>query len=147
MIIWGWRGREIEQASGQFHCPQCESEQPYQHLRVATYFTLYFIPLFETTHHGDYVKCRRCNGQYKTAVLDYEPPSHVERLLGSVRSDLESGTPIEMARTKLLNANVGPEVADKLVTFAAGDKLVRCGACNLSFVEGVARCSACSGPL
>ncbi len=64
MIIWGSRGREIEQASGQFYCPQCESEQRYRHLRLATYFTLYFIPLFETAHHGDYIKCGQCNGQF-----------------------------------------------------------------------------------
>jgi hypothetical protein len=147
MIIWGSRGREIEQASGQFHCPQCESEQRYQHLRVATSFTLYFIPLFETEHHGDYIKCGQCNGQFKPAVLEYKPPSQAERVLHSIRADLENGTPVQMARTKLLNAGVEAAVAEKLVSVAAGDKQARCGACDLSFVEGVVRCSMCGGSL
>jgi hypothetical protein len=147
MIIWGWRGREKIQASGQFHCPQCESDQRYQHLRVATYFTLYFIPLFETEHHGDYIKCEQCKGQFKTAVLDYKPLSEAEKVLYSIRADLENGTPVQMARTKLLNAGVEEDIAEKLITIAAGDKQVRCEACELLFVMGVARCSSCGGRL
>lgn len=69
MIIWGWKGRETVQQSGEFHCPQCRGSQPYEQYRVSTYFTLYFIPLFETQHHGDYIKCRRCNGQFNPVVL------------------------------------------------------------------------------
>ncbi|MGL6075287.1 MAG: zinc-ribbon domain-containing protein [Fimbriiglobus sp.] len=147
MIIWGSRGREIEQESGEFHCPQCNSEESYRLFRVATYFTLYFIPLFETEHHGDYVQCRGCKGQFKPTVLDYKPPSEAEQMLYSIRADLESGTPVQMARTKLLNAGVKAELAEKLVTMAAGDERVHCEACKLSFVEGVARCSACGGVL
>lgn len=147
MIIWGSTGREIEKQSGQFHCPQCDSEENYKQLRVATYFTLYFIPLFETAHHGDYVQCRRCKGQFNPAVLEYKPPSPAERMLHSIRIDLENGTPVEMARTKLLNAGVEQDVANKLVEVAAGEKQTRCGTCNITFIEGVARCSVCGSSL
>jgi Zn finger protein HypA/HybF involved in hydrogenase expression len=95
MIIWGWRGREIEQERGQFHCPECNSSQEYKRVRVATYFTLYFIPLFETRHHGDYIECLSCNQQFNQAVLHYTPPSQAERIVASVRTDLESGTPLQ----------------------------------------------------
>ncbi|MBN9522750.1 zinc-ribbon domain-containing protein [bacterium] len=147
MIIWGSRGREIEQRSGQFHCPQCDNEQEYRLYRVATYFTLYFIPLFETEHHGNYVKCGGCRGQYKPEVLDYKPPSAAERMILSVRADLESGTPVEMTRTKLVNAGLQENTADEVVALAAGDDRLRCAACNLSFVRSVPRCAACGGGL
>ncbi|MGL4460537.1 MAG: zinc-ribbon domain-containing protein [Planctomycetia bacterium] len=147
MIIWGSRGREIEKSSGEFHCPQCETVQPYRQFRVATYFTLYFIPLFETRHHGDYIKCDECDGQFQPSVLEYEPPSKTERMVQAIRADLATGTPVQMARTKLLNAGVEAEVAENLVSSAAGDNQARCGACNLSFIENIVRCSACGGSL
>lgn len=147
MLIWGSKGREIEQHSGRFYCPQCDAEQEYKLVRVATHFTLYFIPLFETKHHGDYVQCKRCNGQFKPDVLTYKPPSQVERVLYAIRKDLESGTPIQMARTKLLNGGVEQDIAEKLVTVAAGDKLRTCPVCDLIFVEGVPGCSGCGARL
>jgi len=147
MIIWGWKGREIQQASGQFYCPQCNSDQPYHHLRVATYFTLYFIPLFETEHPGDYIKCRRCSGAFKTAVLEYEPPSSADRILMSLRADLENGTPLEAARIQLVNAGMGNETAHQLVSATAGDRLLCCTKCDRTFVVDVIRCSICDGGL
>lgn len=114
---------------------------------MATYLTLYFIPLFETAHHDDYIKCGQCNGQFKPAVLDYKPPSQAERVLHSIRADLENGTPVQMARTKLLNGGAEAELVEMLVTVAAGEKQVHCGTCNLSFVESVTRCSGCGGEL
>ena len=73
MIIWGWTGREVPQGTGEFHCPGCEAPCEYQQVRVATYFTLYFIPLFETKYHGDYVQCLGCGRQYTPEVLTYDP--------------------------------------------------------------------------
>jgi hypothetical protein len=140
-------GREIEQGSGRFHCPECDCEEQYRLYRVASYFTLYFIPLFETRHHGDYVKCRGCRQQYKPAVLDYRPPSQVERLVHSIRAELDNGTPLQMAKTKLVNSGVESEAAENLVAIAAGEPLKNCSACNLSFAGGVERCSICGKKL
>jgi hypothetical protein len=116
-------------------------------MRVATYFTLYFIPLFETQHHGDYIECLSCQGQFKPAVLDYVPPSQTERIVGAIRADLESGTPLQMARTKLTNANIEPAVAESLVAAAAGSAHQSCPGCKLSFVPTIQKCSACGGRL
>jgi len=147
MIIWGTRGREIKKGTGLFHCPQCDSERDYTKFRVSTYFTLYFIPLFPIRTHGEYVQCGGCKGQFKPEVLEYEPPSQSDRLLHTIRTDLENGTPLEMARTKLVNQGAAPDVAARMITAAAGDKTARCAACNLSFVTGIDRCSACGEAL
>lgn len=114
---------------------------------MATYFTLYFIPLFETQHHGDYVKCEKRDTHFKPEVLDYEPPSVGERALQSVRADLEGGTPLQMARTKLANAGVEPELARRLVEAAAGGSTRVCVACDLTYIKGVPRCSGCGAGL
>jgi len=147
VIIWGSRGRHIEQERGQFHCPQCEESQEYKKMRMATYFTLYFIPLFETKHHGDFIECLTCHGQFKPAVLDNKPVSQAERVIGSVRADLESGTPIQMARTKLVNAEVDLGSAATIVLAASLGQQRTCTTCNLDFISSVCKCSACGGSL
>ena len=45
-IIIGTRGRTTELSSGQFYCPTCDATRPYKRKRAATYFALFFIPLF-----------------------------------------------------------------------------------------------------
>jgi hypothetical protein len=143
MIIWGSTGREIVLATGEFYCPQCDSEQAYKHIRVARYFTLYFIPLFPTQNLGEFVRCETCQQAYREEVLDYEPPSDVDRQYALVRADLESGTPIEMAQRKLLNAGMSQEAAAAVTTAAAGQGRKECTKCSLSFVASVLRCSNC----
>lgn len=73
MIIWGWRARDKQVATGTFHCPNCHTRSAFSHQRVARYFTLYFIPLFPTSTLGEYVRCMRCASQYKTVVLTMSP--------------------------------------------------------------------------
>jgi hypothetical protein len=147
MIIWGWRGRQVERERGHFHCPQCDASQGYKRLRVSTYFTLYFIPIFETTHHGDVIECLRCAGQFDPAVLHYTPPSLSERMVAAVRADLESGTPLEMARTKMTNAGIAGEVAEQTAAAACGDPRRSCPNCRLTFIASIEKCSSCSGSL
>lgn len=73
MIIWGTRGREKTVDYGSFHCPSCRGSAPYEHRRVSTYFTLYFIPLFPISTQGEYIQCGQCNGAYDTALLNVSP--------------------------------------------------------------------------
>lgn len=148
MIIWGTTGREIEQERGYFHCPECGREERYRLLRLSTYFTLYFIPLFETTHHGDIVRCGRCRGVFVPEVLDREPPGprpgDVRR---AVRAELEHGTSIEKARAELAKAGLTRREVDRLIDRVAGEPLVCCLPCSLTFVDGVDRCSECGRDL
>lgn len=70
MIIWGSKARQKALGTGSFYCPGCRDHTGYTHLRVSRYFTLYFIPLFPTATLGELVRCDRCNGDYKPAVLN-----------------------------------------------------------------------------
>lgn len=69
MIIYGRKSREIEVASGQFHCPKCDDQRPYIHKQVARYFTLFFIPLFKINTLGEYVECQTCRRAFKPEIL------------------------------------------------------------------------------
>jgi hypothetical protein len=80
-------------------------------------------------------------------VLDYKAPSQVERVVAGIRADLESGTPLQMARTKLVNSGIDAESALKLVAAAATAERRTCATCKLSFIASVQKCSACGGAL
>ena len=46
MIIFGTKGRSIKMDSGEFHCPNCNTQRTYNKKYVQDWFTLYFIPTF-----------------------------------------------------------------------------------------------------
>ena len=71
MIIWGSKVRDIQVGNGHFYCPSCQADRSYAKQRYARYFTLYFIPLFQTDNLGEYIRCGGCRGEYKTSVLQY----------------------------------------------------------------------------
>jgi tellurite resistance protein len=73
LIIFGTRGVTYTHAKGQFFCPDCGDERPYQQKRVRRFFTLYFIPLIPLDLLGEYVECSGCHGTYKPGVLEYHP--------------------------------------------------------------------------
>ena len=70
MIIFGTRGVTTTPDKGEFHCPTCNSIQPYGLKRVRRFFTLYFIPLIPLDNLGEYVECDACKDTYKKNVLD-----------------------------------------------------------------------------
>ena len=80
MIIWGSTGKEKIVAQGNFFCPNCGGDSPFAQVRIARYFTLYFIPLFRTATLGEFVHCRRCSGQFKTSILSI-PPAQLQAML------------------------------------------------------------------
>ena len=69
MIIFGTRGVKSTIKSGNFYCPQCETEKPYRHRKVTKFFTLYFIPLIPLGSAGEYVECGQCKGTFIPRVL------------------------------------------------------------------------------
>jgi len=143
MIIWGWKSRNRELSSGEFHCPGCDAPREYRHFRVARYFTLYFIPLFPYRTLGEYVECQRCRRAYNETVLEHRPEAEAVPGRAAVRRDLESGTPLEVARRKLVYAGMDKREAEGLVVSAAGEARWACEACRLSYVDAVVRCSNC----
>ena len=73
LIIFGTRGVTYSAAQGQFHCPECGTQRPYNHKRVRRFFTLYFIPLIPLDLLGEYIECGACEGTYKESVLSFDP--------------------------------------------------------------------------
>jgi hypothetical protein len=71
IIIWGSKVKDKSVEQGEFYCPSCRTDSNYQRRRMQEYFTLYFIPLFPTRSHGEYVHCESCSIQYSTDVLCY----------------------------------------------------------------------------
>ncbi len=68
MIIWGSTGKRRQVGSGTFFCPACRQDAAYALMRVSRYFTLYFIPLFETRNLGEYVRCGSCQAELNPQV-------------------------------------------------------------------------------
>jgi len=147
MIIWGITGKEKEIGSGAFYCPKCDGQKSYTRKRVSKYFTLFFIPLFETKNLGEYLQCADCKTTYKPEVLNITPLSAEQREVLKVRRDLASGTPYQMAKTKLINSGIEPAAAAMIVEKASPDESRECEQCQLTYAAAITRCSICGEPL
>lgn len=73
MIVWGSRVQEIDRGTGRFFCPVCRDDRQYVHQKVSRYFTLNFVPLFQTNRLAEYVRCASCSGEFRPAVLARSP--------------------------------------------------------------------------
>jgi len=73
LIIWGTKGVEGVMGSGQFFCPGCSANVPYDHKRIRRFFTLYFIPLIPLGTVQEWVECKQCGGAFETQVLEMQP--------------------------------------------------------------------------
>ena len=71
MIIWGSTSKQKVLGSGHFACPGCRNDAPVSHLKLESYFTLYFIPLFPIRTLAEYVECGFCRGKFQPQVLHY----------------------------------------------------------------------------
>jgi DNA-directed RNA polymerase subunit RPC12/RpoP len=147
VIIFGTRVREKVIASGQFDCPNCHGRRIYEHKRADRYFALYFIPLFKTGDLGEYVECQTCHNKYKPDVLSYREPTPAERMMATIKNELDAGLPLHMARQRLVNARVTPEEADRVVMAAAGDNPVTCPTCGFAYKHTVTTCNNCGARL
>ncbi len=79
MIIWGSKAITGTLGAGNFNCPVCAVNRPYDQKRVRRFFTLYFIPLFPTSTLGQYVECRGCQGTFEPNILSYDPAAEVQK--------------------------------------------------------------------
>ena len=85
MIIWGSRGMEKTAGNGQFHCPRCGGDSPFEHVDVRRYFTLYFIPLIPLGSAGEYIRCNACAGTYAMEILSYDPEVEQAKIAEAIR--------------------------------------------------------------
>lgn len=112
MIIYGTRTTTPIVASGNFHCPRCGPNRKYDHRKVNSWFTLYFIPIIPLGSRGSYVECQQCAGTFGPEVLAAQPtlPSRLtwseEQALSSQQSlpPFETGMHEQIKRMFVLAA-------------------------------------------
>ena len=73
MFFIAGAGEKIETVSrGEFLCPECGDIRSYNHNRISTNFTLFFIPIWSSSKRPDFVQCQSCGSQYNCAIIDNE---------------------------------------------------------------------------
>jgi predicted RNA-binding Zn-ribbon protein involved in translation (DUF1610 family) len=155
MIIWGSKGKEKTIAEGQFYCPQCRTSRPYRHKKVAKYFTLYFIPLFETKNLGEYIECQWCFTTFRTEVLhysrsleqDHEQQEKIKKMITDISDGLDAGASLQSIAS-IIKAAGGNEDASSAAIFAATQgKIKVCSKCGAVFKATLSYCSICGSLL
>lgn len=93
-IVFGTRGRQVKRGEGRFYCPSCQDERNYIKYKVATYFTLFFIPTFPINNHGEHIHCTACGDNYNLDVLDLSEHDFVK---GQILSEASNGIPFQIS--------------------------------------------------
>jgi hypothetical protein len=117
-IIWGSKVRKLPIASGEFFCPSCSVHRAYDKVRLAKYFTLYFIPLFETSDLGTVVECTHCESMYDPQVIGHAKALELRQAQAAVLIRLQLGSPYDVEIQKLKEAGVSDEDAVDMVLAA-----------------------------
>lgn len=123
MIIYGHKSREVEVASGQFHCPKCDDQRPYIHKQVAQYFTLFFIPLFKIKTLGEYVECQVCRRAFKPESLGLAPSAGSETGAQAKRERSPWGCILTVAGGLSFIAGAGLFLLFTVAQLSSGDSL------------------------
>lgn len=148
-ILFGTKTRFKTLSTGQFYCPQCRARQTYALRLARDYFTLYFIPIFPIKSRGEVVTCQTCSTNFQKEVLATLEPANspLERMTREARADLDGGTPIALARQKLINIGLARELADQTIEQAAGPDRRVCPNDALTYRSTVERCAQCGAVL
>jgi hypothetical protein len=90
-----------------------------------------------------------CVPNFQKDVLSRPIPSNtpLDRFAREAQADLDSGTPIEMARQKLINTGLSRDLVDQVIAQAAGPDRKRCPTDNLTYRSTVQRCAQCGALL
>lgn len=155
MIIWGSKGKTKTIGSGTFYCPRCQARRNYEHVKVVKYFTLYFVPLFETRKLGEYIECKTCFMTYKPEILELGPrieegvkaENQIRQVINEISSGLNAGTPVQAILDGLRNSGVEEDIASRLLYEATAGKLKKCGRCGDVYKGNLVYCSRCGASL
>jgi len=145
IIIFGVKPRYTTISTGQFVCPHCRVSRPYERRRGRNWFTLYFIPLIPLNSLGEAVVCTACGLQFSPDVLTQPTPAvtPLDRFVREAQADMDSGTPIEFVRQKLINIGLARELVDQTIEQAAGPDRKLCPDDQLTYRSTVERCARC----
>ena len=147
MIIWGSKGKAKKIKEGVFFCPSCNSQTPYIHYQAGKYFTLYFIPIFQTEDLGEYIECQWCKDKYKPEILNQSINSDLVSLLAAERRILDAGTPIQAYIDIYVKQGREKSQVEDLVMMATGGKFSLCKQCKSLYTENNKYCSVCGSLL
>ena len=154
MIIWGSRVRYKDIGQGEFYCPKCQARRAYRLRQAARYFTLYFIPIFQTQQLGEVVECQTCKVTFQPAVLQLREgtpraakSTDLAKLMNAIPDRLRGGEPLEYVTRDLTAAGIDLTVARGAVNAAAGTPLRKCAQCSLTYVSGISQCKSCGRAL
>ena len=149
MIIWGSKGKTKVTGRGQFYCPRCQVLRQYEHHQVGKYFTLYFIPLFQTKNLGEYIECKTCFTPFETAVLDYDHQhqTKLQKGIESISEDLNAGMPVNFIYQNMKDEGLEEDVANNIIAMATEGKLKICRNCELVFSGRLQFCGKCGQTL
>jgi hypothetical protein len=116
------------------------------------YFSLYFIPVFRIKDLGQAVVCQHCEQAFDPVVLTRKAPieqtlSARDRLILSIRKELEEGMPVHMMKRKLISQKMDEPSVDHYVGEALDGKVVTCKECGFEYIAGVERCLNCNREL
>jgi hypothetical protein len=148
-ILFGTKTRFKTLSTGQFYCPQCRTRRTYELRLARDYFTLYFIPIFPIHKRGEIVTCTTCGTNFQKEVLATPAPAStpLDRMAQQARADMDSGTPIEFVRQKLINTGLARDLADQTIEQAAGPDRRVCPNDALTYRATVERCAQCGASL
>ena len=149
IIIFGNKVRYKTLSTGQFYCPQCNTRRDYELRQARNWFSIYFIPIVPLNQLGEFVTCLTCGANFQQEVLTMPIPSStpLDRLAREARTDMDSGTPIEMTQQKLINTGLSRDLVDQVIAQAAGSAHRRCPNDNLTYRSTVQRCAQCGAQL
>lgn len=149
VLIWGSKGKAKEIGAGIFYCPNCTSSQNYKHYELGKYFTLYFIPLFQTSKITEYIDCQRCKTSFKTEVLNYNlgAQQRIREMLGGIKRELDNGVSANILYQFLLTKGLSQGEAENLISMAAGGSFSTCDNCKQVYSAHMNFCSNCGSAL
>ncbi len=64
ILFFGWKVRFATVSEGQFHCPYCRADRPYERQLARRWFTLFFLPILPLKVLGEVVKCGYCHNHF-----------------------------------------------------------------------------------
>lgn len=149
VLIWGSKGKAKEIDAGVFYCPSCNSLQNYIHYELGKYFTLYFIPLFQTSKITEYIDCQGCKTSFKTEILSYNTGAQqrIREMLGGIKQELDNGVSVNVLYQFLLTKGLSEGQAENLIGMAAEGSFAVCSECKQGYSAQMKFCSNCGSVL
>ena len=90
-----------------------------------------------------------CFTPFEMKVLDFDSSQDekINKLLNSVQSEIDAGTPITVVYKKLLDNGLPENVANIIITMFTFGKTKVCKRCDLFYEDSLEFCSKCGNKL